>query len=72
MTSAMDLFFGKFEGQGQQLDFEPGNVSETRQSFLVISMFSHGAVEAETDWHLAGSEIAHDAEPTDSAARVSP
>jgi hypothetical protein len=64
--------FGEFEGQGQQLEFESGNVSETRQSFLVIPMFGHGPVEAEPDRHLAGGEIAHDAEPADSTARISP
>ena len=62
---------GKFESQGQKLEFEPGNMTETWQFLLVIAMFGHGAIETEPDWRFTGGQIAHDAKAADSTARIS-
>src|ERR1700739_3109285 len=61
---------GELQRQRQELEFEPGNVTKAGQPFLIVSMFSHGAIEAETDRGFVGRQIAHDAKATDSATRI--
>src|SRR3954462_9054666 len=62
----------EFQGEGQKLEFEARDVTEARELVAIIAMLSHGSAEAETDWDLVGRQVAHYAQASEAAPRVSP